>query len=352
MRKLDASASIVTFACLIMLFMSGGNSLATAEEFPHLTAEQALAAARRNAQPGSSFTILLKIIANADTRRIGAQALEQAQAHRIERYENGRLVDILRSGGYLLAEVDPRTNNIVAMHLVSVEAGGSVKDVESKCHGIVKRADAEVLLRNTVELVKQLYSTPSTNELSLASKFYGGNFLDADTLPDSLFTIPAFLRNRGAKANEVQEAAALFWGYLFWPSRSALSMPAFSANPAAAVDAAEKERETLKAEFLQSNNMDPNINPVDFDNIQSEKQLQERIELLTRLDRFLEDCLRKKADLTVVGANLSVLTVPLSVDVDLNQAGQYVSSSPPKSLFLWHRVATGGFAVKEITWHW
>jgi len=98
--------------------------------------------------------------------------------------------------------------------------------------------------------------------------------------------------------------------------------------------------------------MDPNINLVDLDDIQNERQLQERIELLTRLDRFLEDFLRKEADPAVVRQNLSILTMPLRVDVDLNQEGQYVSTSPPKSLFLWHRLATGGFAVKEITWDW
>jgi len=65
-----------------------------AEEDPHLTAEQAITAARRNAKPGNSFTILWKIIANADTRRTGDQALEQAQAHKIELYENGILVNI------------------------------------------------------------------------------------------------------------------------------------------------------------------------------------------------------------------------------------------------------------------
>ena len=323
-----------------------------AEDGPRLTAERAIAAARRNAKPGSSFTVLREIVANADTRRIGDQAVEQARAHEIELYENGLLVNILKSGGFLLAETNPGMNSVIALHLVLVEAGGSVKDVESKCRGVVKLADARELVKDTVEFVKQLYSTPPTDESSLASKFYGGNFPDADKFPDSLFTIPDSLQKSGAKANEIREAAALFWGYLYWPSRSALSMPAFSASPAAAGDAAEKERDTLKAEFLQSNNMDPNINPIDFDNIQSEKQLQERIELLIRLDRFLEDSLSKKADPAVFGANLSILTMPLSVDVDLNHAGQYVSSSPPKSLFLWNRLATGGFAVKEITWDW
>jgi len=351
-KKLDASVSIFTFACLIMLFMSGVNSLAMAEDFPHLTAEQAIAAAGRNASSGSSFTILWKIIANAETRRIGDQALKQAQAHKIEIYENGILVNILREGGYLLAETSPGTNNMVATHLVLMEAGGDVKDIRKECHGVVKLTDAEELVNDTAELVKQMYSTSSTEVSSLASRFYGGSFPDGDQFPDDLFAIPTFLRKPGANSNEVREASALFWGYLFWPVRYALSMPTFAANSAVAESAAEKRRDTLKAEFLQSNNMDPNINLVDFDNIQNERQLQKRIELLTRLNRFLEDALKKEADPAAVRQNLSILMMPLRVDVYLNHEGQYVSTSPPKSLFLWHRQTTGGFAVKEITWDW
>ena len=331
--------------------MHGESSLAMAQEAPRLTAEQAIAAAQSNAKPGSSFTVLWKIVANADTRRIGDQALEQAQAQKIELYENGILVNMLRSGGYLLAETDPRTNNMVATHLVLREAGGAVKDTRTECHGVVKLADAEELVKDTTELVKQIYSTPSTEESSLESRFYGGSFPDGDQFPDDLFAIPDFLRKPGANPNEVREASALFWGYLFWTARYALSMTAFAANPAAAESAAEEKRDALKAEFLQSNNMAPNFN-LDLDNIQNERQLQERIEFLTKLDGSLEDALKKEADLTVVRSNLSILTMPLRVDVDPSQEGQYVSSSPPKSLFVWHRLATGGFAVKEITWDW
>ena len=239
MKKVDARVVIICLACLIMLFMSGGNSLAMAEEYPLLTAEQAITAAGRNASSGSSFTILWKIIANADTRRIGDQALEQAQAHKIEIYENGILVNILRNGGYLLAETSPGTNNMVATHLVLMEAGGAVKDIRKECHGVVKLTDAEELVNDTAELVKQMYSTPSTEVSSLASRFYGGNFPEEDQFPDSSFAIPNFLRRPGANPSEVREAAALFWGYALWAPRYALSMPAFAASPAAAENAAE-----------------------------------------------------------------------------------------------------------------
>ena len=354
MKKVGDIVAIIFVACLMMPFTHGPSSLAMAQESHRLTAEQAIAAARRdaNAKPGSSFTVLREIVTNADTRRIGDQALEQAQAHNIELYENGTLVNILRSGGYLLAETNPRTNNMVATHLVLMEAGGAVKDVQTECHGVVKLADAGELVKDTAELVEKLHSTPSTEESSLESRFYGGSFPDGVQFPDDLFAIPDSLRKPGAKPNEVREASAIFWGYALWADRYALSMPAFAANPAAAGNAAEKKRDTLTAAFLQSNNMDPKINLVDFDTIQNERQLQERIEFLTKLDRFLEDALKKEADQTVVRQNLSILTMPLRIGVDPSQEGQYVFSSPPKFLFVWHRLATGGFAVKEITWDW
>ena len=82
-------------------------------------------------------------------------------------------------------------------------------------------------------------------------------------------------------------------------------MPAFAASPVSALSAAEDKREALKAEFLRSNHMDPNFH-LDLDNVQSEKQLQERIELLTRLDKFLEDALKNEGDPIVFRANLSL----------------------------------------------
>lgn len=352
MKRAGAIVAIVFMACLTGPSMHGGSSLARSQDSPRFTAERAITAARRNAKPGNSFTILWKIIENADTRRIADQALEQVKAHKIELYENGILVNLLRSGGYLLAETDPRTNNLVATHLVLLEAGDALKDTRTECRGVVKLADAEELVKDTAELVKRMNSTPSTEVSSLASSFRGGSFPDGDQFPDSLFAIPNFLRRPGANPSEVREAAALFWGYALWAPRYALSMPAFAANPAAADNVAEKKRDALMAEFLQSNNMDPKTNLIDFENIQNERQFLERIGLLTKLDRFLEDSLGKEADLTVVRSNLSMLTMPRRVDVDLTQEGQYVSTSPPKLLFLWDRLEKGGIAVKEITWDW
>jgi hypothetical protein len=346
MKRVGVFLAMIGFACLIIPFACGGIPLAMAQDGSRLTAEQAIAAAHRNAKPGSSFMVLREIVANADTRRIGDQALEQAQSKKVELFLNGILANVLRSGGFLLAETDPRTNNVIALHLVSLEPGGAPKDSWLECPGVLKLADAEELVKDTTEFVEQLYSTPSTEESSLASRFYGGSFPEGD---QSLFAIPNSLRKLGANSNEVREAAALCGGYIFWEFRYALSMPAYAVGPIAVLSAAEDRRDTLKGEFLRSNHLDPNFH-LDLDNVQSEKQLQERIELLTRLDKFLEDALKNEGDPTVVRANLPLATMPLGVEVNLSRdEGHYGSSTPSMFVFFWDRLATGGFAVKMIT---
>ena len=341
-----SSASIIGAECLTALLIWGVIPPSMAAQVPRLTAEQAITAARRNAKPGSSFIVLWEVGPSPDTRRIGGQALEQAKARKIELYENGLLANILRSGGFLLAETNPQRKDVIALHLVSLESGGAPKDFWLTCRGVLKPADAEELVKDTTELVEQLYSTPSTEDSFLARRFYGGSFPEGD---QSLFAIPNSLRNLGANPNEVQEAAALYGGYLFWGWRYALSMPAFAASPVPALSAAGYKQETLTAEFLRSNHMDPNFH-LGLDNVQNEKQLQERIELLTRLDKFLEEAFKNEGDPTVFRANLSLVTIPLGVDVDLSRdEGHYGSSTPSMLVFFWDRLATGGFAVKTIT---
>jgi hypothetical protein len=359
MKKMGDIVAIIFAACLMVPFTHGGSSLAMAQDGTRLTAEQAIAAARRNSKTeklGGTFSVLMQIHSNADTRRVGDKALEQAQAHKIELYQNGILADVLRSGGFLLLQTFPSTNKangvdplpfVSALHLVSLGRDGVPEDV--LVGGGTNLADTQELLKNTTEFAEQLYSTPSTEESSLESRFYGGSFPEADQFQGTLFAMPHSLRKLGADPNEVRKAAALYGGYLFWAPRYALSMPFFAASPVAAENAAEDKRNTLKAEFLRSNHMDPDLS-LDLDNVQSKVQLQERVELLTRLDRFLEDALKNEGDPAVVRANLSIATMSLGAGPTsgLGQ-GIYETSAPTMFEFFWQRLPAGGFAVKMIS---
>jgi hypothetical protein len=126
-------------------------------------------------------------------------------------------------------------------------------------------------------------------------------------------------------------------------------MPLFAASPVETEKAAEEKRDTLKAEFLRSNHMEPRFD-FTLENIRTKEQLQERIDLLRRLDEVMEDALKSEGDPTIARVNLSIVAMPLGVDVNLSgDEEQYSSSTPSMLIFAWNRLETGGFAIKMIT---
>ena len=171
-----STVRIICAVCLVTLLNGEANSFGVAQHGEHPSQQQAITAARRNAKPSSSFTVLREIFANDDTRRSGDQALKQARAHKVDLYGNGILIEFLRSGGYLLAETGPPTDNVIALHFVSLGFDGIPTDFPVKCDGVVKLADAQALVKSTTEFVEQLYSTPASEASSLESRFYGGSF--------------------------------------------------------------------------------------------------------------------------------------------------------------------------------
>ena len=356
MRKVGVIAAVVCAVCLVIPFKGGGISLGMAQHVQRLTLKEAVAVARRNGQkPGSSFTVLREIVANADTRRIGDQALEQAQAHKIKLFKNGILADFLRSGGFLLAETRPQTNDVIALHLVSLGPDGVPKDAYYGCDPAAKLADAQELVKDMTEFAEALYSTPPSEASPLESRFYGGRFPQyggPEAKDYTIFAVPRSLLRLGADPNEVREVAALYGGFELSGFQYALTMPNFAANPLVAIRAAGEKREALKAEFLRKNHMDPDFH-FDLENIRSRGQLRERIGVLRRLDKFMEEALKNEADPSVVRANISVATIPLQVGQGgpFSQDDQTQFSSAIASLLViyWQRLPTGGFAVKLIS---
>lgn len=351
MKKMGLIVAVICTVCLIVPLIGSGAPVGATRRGLRLTPDEAIAAARGNAQkPGTSFTILREIVANANTRRVGDQALEQARAHQIKLYGNRTLPDLLRSGGFLIAEYDPKTTNVVAEHVVSLGLDGVPKDAFYPCEGVVKLDDAEELVRETTEFAKLLYSTRPSEALSLESKYYGGTFPECGNGQSEegcgLFGIPRSLLKLGLGQNQYREVAALTGGVSIWQFRYAVSMPAFAASPLVATQATEGPL----AEFLRNNHMDPDFD-FDLENIQSKKQLRERIEVLRRMGKFLEEALRSnETDPALVKANISVAVLPLGIGADSpNDSTRYNTATASGILIEWQRLPKGGFAVKLIS---
>jgi len=324
-----------------------------AQRGEHLTLQQAIAAARRNAKSGTSFTLLKEVLANDDTRRIGDQALELARTRKIELYGNGILVEFLRSGGFMLAETEPSTHNLIALHYVWLGSDGVPTDFPVTCDGIVKLADAQAVVKSTTELVEQLYATPASEASALESRFYGGSFPECEPIGNCTpFAIPRSLLKLGADPSECREFAALYGGQVLLMIRYAVSIPSFSADPLAATHAAADKMGALQAKFLRDNRMDPRLD-LDAENIRSREQLRERIDLLKRLNKFMEEGLKSDVDPALVKANISAATIPLGVGhqgiFGEDDKTQFVSGTASMLEIYWQHLPAGGFAVKFIS---
>jgi hypothetical protein len=339
----------------VTLLNGEGISFVAAQQGQQLTAHQAIGEAQRNAiKPGSSFSVLREIHANDDTRRVGEQALKNAKAHNVNLYGNGILIEFLLSGGYMLAETDSLTGNLIAMHLVSLGFDGAPKDFPEECHGDVKLADAQAVLKDTEELVGQFYSVSASEDSSLVSKYFGGTFPECDPIEQcTLFAIPRSFLKFGADLSECKEITALYGSYALLPIRYAVSTPSFSADPVAATQAAADKLEVLERKFLRANHIDPDFNLDDLEKIGSKEQLRERIDLLRRLIKYMEAGLKIEADPTLVKANISVAAIPLGVDQESlfaeEDKTQLVSSTASLLMIYWQRLPAGGIALKYIS---
>jgi hypothetical protein len=349
-----STARVICVLCLVTLLNGEAISFVAAQQGQQLTAQQAIAEAQRKAiKPGSSFSVLREIQANDDTRRVGEQALKNAKTHKVDLYANGLLIEFLLSGGYMLAEADPLTGNLIAMHLVSLGFDGAPKDFPAECHGVVKLADAQAVLRDTAELVGQFYSIPASEDSSLVSKYFGGTFPECDPIGRcTLFAIPRSFLKFGADLSECKEIAALYGSFALLPIRYEVSMSNFSADPVAAIQATAEKMVALQKNFLQANHMDPHLD-LDPAKIQGKEQLRERIDLLRRLIKYMEEGLKNEVDPALVRANISVAAISLGVDQESlfaeEDKTQLVSVTASLLMIYWQRLPAGGIALKYIS---
>jgi hypothetical protein len=293
---------------------------------------------------------LRELRTNASTRRIGEQSLKEARDRHIKPYGNGILSDVLINGGFLVAETEPATNNLVGLHLVSVGRRGRPVSFPYRSEFGVRFDEAAKMVQDTADFVGALLSTPPSRATSLESRFFGGRFPEYDEpWLYSYFAIPRSVLKIKADPTEYRELAALYGGYLFWPYRYALSDSAYAANPSKALQAAAHKLDDLARQFLRNNNKSPDFE-YDLQNISTQDQVRERIDWLRRLDELYEETLKKDAAApALVEANKSIATIPWGLEAVTRGSETFFATTASGVVVYWQRLPTGALVVKEIS---
>jgi hypothetical protein len=231
---------------------------------------------------------------------------------------DGVFIDLMRTGGFVILEVDEKNDHAISLHLVSRKRNGDMLVESNPVDGEVSATLALELIAETADFVDVLFSAP-INASALESKFDGSHFPQSHD-PDedeasNLFAVPSNIEKIGADPGEIRELALLLGAIETWPIRYALSIPLFPTDQPRAIDTGTRKLVSLSRQFTLQKKGNPDVLHMlqDLKSIRSSDQLRNRASTLRRFSNFLEQKLASIDAATTFDANRSVATIPWKI---------------------------------------
>jgi len=269
------------------------------------TLHEAIAAIQsKEPHSGSSFRLI--------------QELHSSATWREDATGEGILLDLMRSGGFIILEVNDESDHAISLHLVSRTAKGDTLVESNSVEGEVSATLAQELIRETADLVDVLLSTP-IDASALERKFDGSRFPESQD-PDqdgaeNLFAVPGAIRNVVANQGEIRELAVLLGTIDTWPIRYAISTRTFPADTPRAIEAGVRELVSLSRQFTHGKKESLDVLHLlqDLKSVRSEEQFRNRVSALGLLDNFLEQKLVSPDASMTSSVNRSIATIPWKI---------------------------------------
>jgi hypothetical protein len=283
---------------------------------------------------GSSFRLIRELHSSAAWREAAGE---------------GILFDLMRSGGFVILEVDTKDDHAISLHLVSQTAGGDAL-VESKpVEGEISGSLAQELIRESADLVDLLLSTP-IDASALERKFDGSHFPEShdpdDDEIDNLFAVPVGIKNVGADDGAIRELAVLLGSIDTWPIRYAISTRIFPSDAPRAIEAGARELGSLSRQFTHGKKEGLDVLHLlqDLKSVRSAEQLRNRVSTLGLLDNFLEQKLVSPDASMNSAANRLIATIPLEIGFNGTPDSSYAVMTSSGIIVGW-KVSSGGGPV-------
>lgn len=319
LSKKQINAGRAVLAALLILAISPLSLWCTEPKAPPLTSLQAIEAIR--AQPDvradSGYMVLREFKPTSDGAKLAKLALKDAQKAHTELFRNGVLASLLREGGYLVAEYDPKTKLPLNLYYVTRDANGremvdkeniSTEDSDDKA----TVNDVQDVIAETQLFITDLLESGSSDLSDLVRKSFD-RVPKYDKEMASYFGVPRKLLGF-ATQQEIEDFSALFSASHLWGFRRALSFIGYSANPRKALIAAFDLRETLIGQFLKMKKMSGDQACLSAPlRISNPEQLKECIEWLRELNTYLDPQAVPPKSQWIFEVNLSIAALPFDM---------------------------------------
>jgi hypothetical protein len=342
--------------CCLFLLLPAHVQLPGGAVTQELTEEQAesLLRAMVAGPPGVEFVTLRKFEATADTRSVVQKCLDEARLKHIEMYGEGALVNLLRSGGFVVLEFDAKTQLATHVHLVTLDENGSAAIHSQIVEGQLSKSEALALSRRSESFASAVL-LPLSPRLSEAWRAFGGVGPPTSTGhndQDGYFAIPDHLTTFAMQPDELMEFSALRAEFGLWAIRHAPLLPIFAASPYQALKMAHDEQLRLIKGFLEQKKEDPDFiyALLDLDSIDTRDKLRDRLRWLRELNVFLSQHSYSRASAEPREANISIATIPLFMGVVAQRPDRvYAVMSTSGMISEWTETKTGEFVLVDVS---
>jgi len=345
---------IVSLGCLFQLF-SERIQIAKVTGNQVLTEDQALSLLRSNVRKPADigFVVVRKFEATSGTKNLAQRCWDEAQSKHLKLYGGGVLVNLLRTGGFVVLEYDAKTDMATRLHLVTVDETGKPVIESGNVDGELSKSEAlelsrsaeaftDAFLTSTGSQIKELWRTRASGVVPTFDASGGQGY----------FAIPVRVAKFTNQPDELMDLSVLSGALQVWPIRHALSLPIYAASPSTAVEMARTEQAKLEKEFLDQKKRSPDFvyHLLDLESIDTHDRLRERLEWLKELNSFLDLHCPSPVTSTISEANVSISLIPLKLGVMKEHSDRvFAAMSAPGLISIWTREETGKFVLKDVS---
>lgn len=355
-------ALAILFCCLTQPLSLTGQGAPT-QGTAMMSEAQALSMIRskKASAPDVGLIVVQRIEPDSGTTAVAIEALAEARSKHLHLDEHGLFANLMRVGGYIVLEYSQRSERVIQLHFATQDEAGEPqfeswylappdKTYDPKTEsswGSLNKDEALMLIRRNEEFSKAFF-TSAPSELAEKTRKFGSS-----GMPDSYGCegIPERLTKLAASPDEMASYCNLLNRTYLWQVRYALTLPVFAANPDEAMSQAEEKMEKLFDQYsLNGGEGSGCKNPFEMDSIDMLDKLAAQIRCVKGLNSFLDDHLSTRTDSPTYKANLLLLEVPITLEVDQEPNGTHFMVMAATNLVTeWSRGENGRFVLTGLT---
>jgi hypothetical protein len=297
------------------------------------------------------FVAVHEVEANPDTQQAAQVSLDEARQKHLSLYGGGVLLDLMRTGGFIILEFNEKSGLATRLHSVTLDEAG--KPVVQSCdvRGELTKSEVVLLLDRNAAFSDAFLNSLGSGMKQIAKDFGEAKIGSLGALDGKgYFAVPDAVRKLTTRPEDLTDLVALSSTLTLWPARYSLTLSIYAASPVDAIKLARDEQLKLVKEFLttKGKNADFLYQLLELDSIRTHGELIARLKWLREITSFIDERNLLNLGSPTHKANTLISRIPLDIVAEQDAGYLYGVMTAPGIISIWSRTGTGNFVLKGI----